>query len=251
MLLQAKKIKKPPVQTTEIKTLRLLLKKSYKDTKKYHEKGNINDVADAETVDSNNDTNISDVSSNKSPQIADKKFINKYDNLRKKRKSTLDISKLDVAPNSKNKKAASSNNRNKIAQIAAKKKLQRYKKISRKRTRFPFNINDVADAEMVDYHNNTNISDASSNKIAQIADKKIVKKYKNLARKQPNNNVVFSEQLSVHRRDKLVRKTKHDVKFVKQVPLHPHPSSKVKRRTLENYRNLNKNSEDDDVTFIK
>ena len=104
---------------------------------------------------------------------------------------------------------------------------------------------------MVDYHNNTNISDASSNKIAQIADKKIVKKYKNLARKQPNNNVVFSEQLSVHRRDKLVRKTKHDVKFVKQVPLHPHPSSKVKRRTLENYRNLNKNSEDDDVTFIK
>ena len=38
MSLQAQNIKKLPVQTTEIKNLKLLLKNSYKNTKKYHEK---------------------------------------------------------------------------------------------------------------------------------------------------------------------------------------------------------------------
>ena len=36
---------------------------------------NINDVADAETIDSNNDTNINDISSSKSAQIAAKKLL--------------------------------------------------------------------------------------------------------------------------------------------------------------------------------
>lgn len=67
---------------------------------------NINGVADAETVDYHNHKNISDDSSNKIAQIALKKN-NKYHNLRRKRKSILDISGLDVAPSSKNKKAAS------------------------------------------------------------------------------------------------------------------------------------------------
>ena len=66
----------------------------------------------------------------------------------------------------------SSNNRNKNAQIAAKYFLEKYKKISWKKTPFPLNISDIADAERVDYNNDTNISDVSSNKSVQITTKK-------------------------------------------------------------------------------
>ena len=76
---------------------------------------NISDAADTEAVDYNKDTNINNVLSSKSAQIATEKILNRYDNLRRKRKRTLDISELDVAPSSKNKRASSSNNRNKIA----------------------------------------------------------------------------------------------------------------------------------------
>ena len=82
---------------------------------------NISDVPDAETIDYNKDTNINNVLSSKSPQIAAKKVINKYNNSRRKRKSTLDTSELDVIPSSKKKKATSSSSRNINAQIAAKK----------------------------------------------------------------------------------------------------------------------------------
>ena len=75
-------------------------------------------------------------------------------------------------------------NKNKNVQIAAKKIVQKYKKISKERSTSPFYINDVADAETVDYNKDTNISDVSSNKSVQIAARKIVKKYKNLARKK-------------------------------------------------------------------
>ena len=52
--------------------------------------------------------------------------------------------------------------------------------------------------------------------------------------------------------DRLARKTKYDVKFVKQVPLHPRERLKRKRKsTLENYSGLTKKNKDDDVTFIK
>ena len=52
----------------------------------------ISDAADTEAVDYNKDTNINNVLSSKSAQIATKKILNRYDNLRRKRKSTLDIS---------------------------------------------------------------------------------------------------------------------------------------------------------------
>ena len=74
----------------------------------------------------------------------------------------------------KKNKATSSNNRNKNSQIAAKNFLEKYKKILQKNTSFPFNISDIADAETVDY-NDTNISDASSNKSTQITAKKSTK----------------------------------------------------------------------------
>ena len=55
----------------------------------------------------------------------------------------------------------------------------------------------------------------------QIAAKKILKKYRNLARKRPakktdnGNDIVFLKQVPVHPRDRLARKTKDDVKLVK------------------------------------
>ena len=52
--------------------------------------------------------------------------------------------------------------------------------MSKKNTSLPFNINDVADAETVDYSNDTNINDVSSDNSEQIAAKKTVNKYKNL-----------------------------------------------------------------------
>ena len=48
--------------------------------------------------------------------------------------------------------------------------------MSKKKTPLPFNINDVADAETVDYNNETNINVVSSSKKAQIAAKKIANK---------------------------------------------------------------------------
>ena len=95
---------------------------------------NISDVADAKTIDYNKDTNINEVLSSKSVQAAAKKIINKYDNLRRKRKSTLDISKLDGIPSSKKNKGTSLNNRNKNAQIGDKKVLEKNKKYHAKRS---------------------------------------------------------------------------------------------------------------------
>ena len=93
---------------------------------------NISDVPDAEKIDYNKDTNINDVLSSKSAQIAAKKIINKCNNLRKKRKSTLDTSQLDVVPSSKKNKATSPTSRNINVQIAAKKNRKIQKNITKK-----------------------------------------------------------------------------------------------------------------------
>ena len=58
--------------------------------------------------------------------------------------------------------------RNKNAQVSAKIFLQKHKNISRKKA-LPFNINDIADAETIDFNNDTNINDiSSSKKVPQI-----------------------------------------------------------------------------------
>ena len=57
----------------------------------------------------------------------------------------------------KNPDVSNPNVRNKNTQIAAKKIMQKYKKNSRKRSPLPFDISGVADAETVDYNNDTNI----------------------------------------------------------------------------------------------
>ena len=158
---------------------------------------NINDVADAETIDSNNDTNINDISSSKSAQIAAKKIVTKYKNLRRKGKLTLILIQYypeDIDP-TKNPKVSNPNVRNKNVQIAAKKIVQKYKKISQKKPPLPFDISDVADDETVSYNNEINIRDVSSNKSAQTAAMKIVQKYKKLAKKKaPISDVADAEQ---------------------------------------------------------
>ena len=68
--------------------------------------------------------------------------------------------------------------------LLLKRQYRNTKKLAKKEAPLLFNINDVADAETVDYNKDTNISDVSSNKSVQIAARKIVKKYKNLARKK-------------------------------------------------------------------
>ena len=105
---------------------KLLLKKIVQKHKKLAKKKapvpfNISDVADAETIDYNKDTNINDVLLSKSEQIAGEKIINRYDNLRRKRKCTIDRSELDVVP-------TSSNSRDKKVQIAAKKLFRKMQK---------------------------------------------------------------------------------------------------------------------------
>ena len=57
-----------------------------KRNKKARVSFNISHVANAETIEYNKDTNINDVLSSKSAQIAAKIIINKFDNLRRKKK---------------------------------------------------------------------------------------------------------------------------------------------------------------------
>ena len=143
---------------------------------------------------------------------------------------------------------------------------KKYKNLSKKKAHFPFNISDIADAAVVYYNNDTNINDLNDiapnkNTNAQIAIKKIVKKYRNLARKKSyqrpskktDDDVVILKQVPVHPRERLARKTKNDVKFVKQVPLHPQERLKWKRKstTFDNYNHLSKKRKNEDVTFIK
>ena len=212
---------------------------------------NISDVADAEMVNYNNDTNINDVFSKKSAQIAAKKIVKKYKNLARKkpyqrppRNTVDDLADLETIKYNNDTNISdlsdipSGPKNNKNTQIAAKKIGQKYKKLAQKKSLLSFNISDVADAETVDYNNDTNINYVSSNKSAQIAAKKIFKKYRNLARKKPyqrpskktDNDIVFLQQVPVHPMDRLSKKTKDHIKFVKQVPAHPLERLKRKRK---------------------
>ena len=56
--------------------------------------------------------------------------------------------------------------------------MKKYKNLSKKKPYIPFNKSDIADAETVDYNNNTNITDlndivSNKNTRAQIAAKKM------------------------------------------------------------------------------
>ena len=121
-----------------------------------------------------------------------------------------------------------SKSRNKNAQIAAKNLIQKYKNILRKKVPLAFTINDAANAETVDYNTDTNMTNVSSNKSAQIAAKKLVNKYKNIRRKRKRTLGNYTG------------KCQDNVIFIKQVPLHP-------REWLKRLSNLG----DDKVHFVK
>ena len=74
------------------------------------------------------------------------------------------------------------------------------------------------DLGTVDYNNDTNIGDLGTKKIPRtlVAGKKIVKKYRNLARKKPyqwphkkvEESLLFVKQLPVHPKDRLAREVR-------------------------------------------
>ena len=86
-------------------------------------------------------------------------------------------------------------------QIAARKIVKKDQKKSLKMPSLPFGSSGVAYAERVNYKNNTKISDVSSNKSAQVAAKKIVKKYKKNSLKMPSlpfgiTGVAYAERVN-------------------------------------------------------
>ena len=100
---------------------------------------NLADLADAESVVYKNDTNLQDVSSSNSAQIAAKNISNKH------------------------------------------------KKMRAKKELFPFNLSDTADAETIDYNDDTNLQDVNMNRNTILAAQKISNKYKNIRRKRKRN----------------------------------------------------------------
>ena len=68
--------------------------------------------------------------------------------------------------------------------------------------------------------------------------------------RKTRDKVKFVKQVPIHPRDRLARKTRDEVKFVKQVPLHR--CERLKRKIkLENYAHLNKKGKNEDITFTK
>ena len=122
--------------------------------------------------------------------------------------------------------------------------------------RFVRNVrNQFDDLETFDYNNDTNISDLDTkNKSGtQIPAKKIIKNTKHWQEKDPTKTFVFAKQVPVHPSDRLARKTKDEVKFIKQVLLHLRERFKGKRKIeLDNYSQLSKKRKNnDEVTSIK
>ena len=94
-------------------------------------------MADAETVNYNNDTNISDISANKSSQIAAKKIVQKYKKLAKKKAPPpFDISDVTdpETVNYNNATNISDVLSNKNAQIGAKKIVKKIQKFGKEKT---------------------------------------------------------------------------------------------------------------------
>ena len=52
---------------------------------------------------------------------------------------------------------------------------------------FPFNLSDIADAETIDYNDDTNLQDVNMNRNTILAAQKISNKYKNIRRKRKRN----------------------------------------------------------------
>ena len=54
----------------------------------------------------------------------------------------------------------------------------------KKKPNFPFNLSDIADAETLQYNNDTDINDNTSSKSAQFAAKKLTDKYRQIRKRK-------------------------------------------------------------------
>ena len=72
----------------------------------------------------------------------------------------------------------------KSANFASKRISQKYKKMSNKKQSLSFNLSDTADADTVNYNDDTNLEDTNMNKNAVLTPKKISDKYRTIRRKR-------------------------------------------------------------------
>ena len=122
---------------------------------------------------------VQETLTNKNARIAAKKISQKYKKMRNKIASipfNLDrLADSVVYANDTDLRDVSSS---RGANIAAKKISQKYKKMRNKTQSLPFNLSDIVDTDTVDYNDDTNLQDASMNKNAILAAKKISDKYR-------------------------------------------------------------------------
>ena len=62
---------------------------------------------------------------------------------------------------------------------------------------FPFNSSDIADAETIDYNNDTNLKDVNMNKTTILTAQKISNKYQNIRRKRKRKAGPKSIQIEI------------------------------------------------------
>ena len=79
---------------------------------------------------------------------------------------------------------------------------------------FPFNLSDIADAETIDYNDDTNLQDVNMNRNTILAAQKISNKYKNIRRKRKRNASPEPIQIKIKKikRNKALRVTAKKIK---------------------------------------
>ena len=153
----------------------------------------------------------------KNARIAAQKISEKYKKFRKnKLKKPVNLTNIDDADtvaydeNTDLRDVLST----KGAQIAANKISKKYKKMRARTQSFPFNLSDIADAETIDYNDDTNLQDVNMNRNTILAAQKISNKYKNIRRKRKRNASTEPIQIEIKKpkRSKALRITAKKIK---------------------------------------
>ena len=130
---------------------------------------------------------VQEALTNKNARIAAKKINQKYKKMRNKRTPIpFNLARLAdadsvVYTNDTDLRDVSSC---RSTNIAAKKILEKYKKMRSKKQSLSFNLSDTADADTVNYNDDTNLEDTNMNKNAVLTPKKISDKYRTIRRKR-------------------------------------------------------------------
>ena len=171
----------------------------------YNNDTNVADIDDLETIGYNNDTSVGDfinLKKTSGTQLATKKILIRYTNLARRKPyqrpsasaATTEFDDLERVGYNNDTSISDLNDivsgtrKNINAQKTAKKILQKYKKIAQNKKNKGKETTEFDDLETVDYNNDTSVSDLVNLKKTrgtQLAAKKIIKKYRNLARKKP------------------------------------------------------------------